>query len=121
MASAARPCSTRTYVSFFNTPKAGNVDNLFEAMLGLPAISDNWTWINMSAEKAKDRLAKYIELRGAIAHRVKSSETVYKKTVIDYRVFITRLAVRTANVTRAHIRNLAGREPWGKYVYGKFE
>jgi hypothetical protein len=110
-----------TYVSFFNTPKAGNVDDLLDALLGLPRVSDNWAWQRLSPEGARDRLAKYIELRGSIAHRVKASQAVHKKTVNDYADFITRLAVRTANVTRVHVQSLVKADPWGKYTWGTFE
>jgi len=110
-----------THVSFFNTPKAGNVDALFGDLLGLDSMSENWTWINMSAQKAKDRLAKYVELRGSIAHRVKSSQNVYKVTVIDYTDFVTRLAVRTANVTCDYVNDLVGHAPWQLYKYGSFQ
>ena len=110
-----------TYVSFFNTPKAGNVDDLFEALLGLPRVSDNWSWKRLSSQKARDRLAGYVELRGSIAHRVKASQAVHKKTVNDYTTFITRLAVRTANVTRLHVHSLVKAYPWEKYLWGKFQ
>jgi hypothetical protein len=110
-----------SHVSFFNTPKAGNVDNLFEALLGLPNISRKWEWIGMSPDKARERLANYIDLRGSIAHRVKSSRPVHKQTVTDYTDFVTRLAVRTANVTRKHVEGLTGQAPpWGIYLYGTF-
>jgi hypothetical protein len=110
-----------THVSFFNTPKAGNVDALFRELLDYKGMSSNWTWNKMTADKARERLGKYIELRGAIAHRVKSSQSVHKKTVRDYSKFVTRLAVRTANVTRKHVRTLVGHYPWDAYKYGSFE
>lgn len=116
-----RKTMLHTHVSFFNTPKAGNVDALFAELLGLESMSENWTWINMPAEKARDRLAKYVELRGSIAHRVKSSQSIHKKTVTDYSAFATRLAVRTANVTRRYVRTVVGHFPWAKYTYGAFE
>lgn len=105
-----------TYVSFFNTPKAGNVDNLFESLLGLTRVSDNWFWQKLTVQAAKDRLAKYVELRGSIAHRLKASEALHKKTVNDYTDFINRLAVRTANVTRDHVHSLVRAYPWREYT-----
>ncbi len=110
-----------TYVSFFNTPKAGNVDNLFEALLGLTRVSDKWSWQKVTVQGARDRLARYVELRGSIAHRVKASQSVHKKMVNDYSDFITRLAVRTANVTRAHVHFLVKAYPWKAYTRGSFE
>jgi len=110
-----------SHVSFFNTPKAGNVDSLFDALLALPSMSSNWTWNKMPISKAKERLAQYIELRGSIAHRVKSSRPVHKQMVKDYSDFITRLAVRTANVARAHVHSLVGASPWAQYKFRNFQ
>jgi RiboL-PSP-HEPN len=109
-----------THVSFFNTPKAGNIDRLFEALLDLPFLSDNWSWQKMSVQGAKDRLSDYVELRGSVAHRVKASRAVHKKDVTDYRSFINRLAVRSANVTRDHVHTLLAKHPWPKYKIGSF-
>jgi hypothetical protein len=109
-----------SHISFFNTPKAGNIDNLFQALLDLQDLPKNWTWQNMTAEGAKKRLEEYIQLRGSIAHRVKTSTHVYKQEVADYKEFITRLAVRTANVVRAHTYSLVKKHPWEKYTYGTF-
>jgi hypothetical protein len=106
-----------THVSFFNTPKAGNIDALFDELLGLPNISNKWTWNRMSAQKARDRLAEYVELRGSIAHRVKASKSVRKQTVKDYGDFIGRLAERTANVTNEHVKFLVGSYPWPMFVF----
>jgi RiboL-PSP-HEPN len=110
-----------TYVSFFNTPKAGNVDDLFAALLGLDRVSNNWSWQRLTSQGARDRLANYIELRGSIAHRVRASQAVHKKAVNDYADFITGLAVRTANVTRTHVHSLVKAYPWDKYTWGTFE
>lgn len=110
-----------THVSFFNTPKAGNVDALFDTLLGLPNLSKCWHWQGMSVTSAKRRLADYIELRGAIAHRVKTSNSVHKSKVTNFAEFITRLAVRTANVVRRHVRSLVGKYPWNGYKYGEFQ
>jgi hypothetical protein len=71
--------------------------------LDLPDLSKNWTWQGMKVEGAKKKLGHYVELRGSIAHRVKTSDSVYKTDVSDYAAFINRLAVRTANVVRAKI------------------
>jgi hypothetical protein len=109
------------HVSFFNTPKAGNIDKLFDALLDLPDVSSHWSWRKMSAQGAKDRLGYYIDLRGSIAHRVQSSAAVHKKHVTDYQDFINRLAVRTANVTREHVHSLVVKYPWERYQIGAFE
>jgi len=109
-----------SHVSFFNTPRAGNVDDLFKALLDYDALSNEWHWNRISADSAKKKLADYITLRGAIAHRVKASESVLKDDVVDYSVFIMRLAVRTSNVIRDHVHKLVGKYPWTRKKMGKF-
>lgn len=111
----------QSYISFFNTPKAGNIDRLFDALLGLPKISNGWSWRHMSSENARLQLAKFVDLRGAIAHRVKSAEPVHKKTVNEYRESINRLAARTANETCDHVGKLTGHFPWPMAKYGSVE
>lgn len=105
------------YIGSFNTPKAGNVDNLFLALLDLPDLSKNWTWQGMQVDGAKKKLEEYIELRGSIAHRVKTSKSVYKQDVSDYVDFINRLACRTANVVRVQVHSFVNKYPWGEYTY----
>jgi len=108
------------HVGLFNTPRAGKVDELFRDLLGLSSVSDNWKWPGMKPQKARDRLSDYITLRGSIAHRVKAGKSVGKHTAVDYLVFVSRLAVRTSNVTNKYILNLVGEAPWGPYNYGSF-
>jgi len=99
-------------LSSFNTPKAGNVDDLYKELLGLANLSEKWHWPGMPADKARERLAEYIDLRGSIAHRVKASKKVHKRTVEHYQVFITRLAGHTSNLTSNYINELVGKRPW---------
>ncbi|MEN6576691.1 MAG: HEPN domain-containing protein [Phycisphaerales bacterium] len=110
----------RPQIGIFNSPKAGNVDRLFDALLDLPELSKNWHWQGMGVEAARTRLKDYVELRGAIAHRVKASRSVYKGNVSDYAEFITRLAVRSANVVRKHVSSLVRKYPWEAYHIGSF-
>lgn len=98
-----------------STPNADNVDRLFDALLGAPAISDNWFWQKMSVAQAKKRLDEYIKLRGAIAHRVSASKSVQKKDVTAYLDFINRLARHTANAIREHVNMLTTKYPWDHY------
>jgi len=108
------------HLGFFHTPKAGNVDQLFEALLDLPNISANWSWKGMSKQRGKQRLTEYIDLRGSIAHRVKAIQAVHKVDVTDYSSFIQHLSVRTANVVRDHLHSLVGKHPWPGYKIGSF-
>ena len=57
----------------FNNPKSFYVDELFHDVIGLHNVSNEWRWEKMSASRAREKLDKFIELRGSIAHRGKSS------------------------------------------------
>jgi len=105
------------YIGPFHNPRAGNIDNLFKDLIGVISVSDKWRWPGMTPQKAKDKLSEYIALRGAIAHRVKASKKVHKRTVIKYAIFINYLAVLTANMTTRYIQSLVGVNPWAHYTY----
>lgn len=67
-----------------NTPKSDNINDLFEKSLGINKISTHWRWKKMSSHQSTVKLDKYINLRGAIAHRGKAGETVQKQQVIAF-------------------------------------
>lgn len=67
-----------------NTPKSDNINDLFEKSLGINKISKQWRWKKMSSHQSTVKLDKYINLRGAIAHRGKAGETVQKQQVIAF-------------------------------------
>lgn len=56
-------------IATFNTPKPHNVDALYKKLLGIESVSSNWAWQGMSLLNSKDKLKKFMETRGAIAHR----------------------------------------------------
>ena len=95
-----------------NTPRAGQVDELFFKVIGLPNLSSTWKWNNVTSTQITNRLSDLIATRGAIAHRVKHSDKVYKKTVIEAAHLIGRLSARTNNETRTHVHRLIGTYPW---------
>ena len=95
-----------------NTPRAKQVDELFDKVIGLHNLSSKWTWRHVTADQAIARLDTLITTRGSIAHRVKHSDTVYKKAVRDAVDLITRLAVRTNNEARSHVHSRVGKYPW---------
>ncbi len=103
----------------FNTPSAENIDRLFSELIGLTSVSREWYWHGMSNDKAKSKLKKLIELRGEIAHRVESSNPVYKKDVAEYRKHIARLGTILHNRTLALIYARTGIYAWRMYKHGK--
>jgi hypothetical protein len=82
----------------FNTPKSRPINNLFLNGIGIKAISSSWVWQGMSKESAEAKLDKFVELRGSVAHRGASSESVHKKHVRDYYEHVKRL-VETTDAT----------------------
>lgn len=52
-----------------NTPKTGQINELFLTGLGIPKISATWNWKGMTKTSAEAKLDRFIELRGTIAHR----------------------------------------------------
>ena len=99
-----------------NTPKASQVDELFEKVLGLKEISKRWSWKGRTAASKAD-LDALVTLRGSIAHRVKATRIVRKKDVIDARDFISRLAVKSHNAVTSDLEHLLGTRPWQGYWF----
>jgi hypothetical protein len=105
------------HIDYFHVPRPGNIDELFENLIGLQNPTSKWKWKKMSNQKARATLNKFIDLRGSIAHKVKSSEKVYKKDVTYYYTFLNCVGVILHNVTSDHLENLIGKTPWIPYVY----
>ena len=96
-----------------NNPKSANVDELFEKTLGLKNVSSTWRWSKrLTIKGTRDKLNKFIELRGEIAHRGKSADTVKKAQVIDYRNFIESLAAKTGGKVNSHVKSITGTPLW---------
>jgi hypothetical protein len=99
-------------VERFNTPRAKNVDDLVERCLGLERVSGRWSWEGMAVDNARKKLDDMVTLRGAVAHRVSAGASVHKREALQYAEFVQRLAAKTSNTTRAHLKKLTGRYPW---------
>lgn len=98
-----------------NTPKTENINELFRHAVGIERVSDNWKWPKkMTCKRASDKLDKFIELRGAIAHRGKYLAGVKKSQVTDYFDFVKSLAAKTGRAVNLHVRKVTGRPLWTK-------
>jgi hypothetical protein len=95
-----------------NTPKTTNIDTLFKFVVGIPKISACWKWSDMTVEQASQKLDTLITLRGAIAHRGKSSERVTRQDVEDYFKFIKSLAAKTGGHVKKHIATVTSEPLW---------
>lgn len=107
------------YTGTFNTPKPDNVDALFEGLINLKSLSSQWYWRGMSSDRARASLIAYVEDRGAIAHRTRTSSSITKAYVRGYRDFAFRLAVRTTNTVCTHLQSLVNGNPWPEYNFKK--
>ncbi len=82
------------YAGKLNTPKSGQVIELFKETLGIDDITRTWYWQKMSVTKAKADLDFYISVRGSIAHRTTYNENITMKWVRQYLKFIEVLVTK---------------------------
>jgi len=96
-----------------NTPKTQNVDDLFMQSLGLSSVSSSWKWAKkMTAIRSREKLDKYVTLRGEIAHRGIAAKTVTKAQVEDYFDFIKKLVSKTGGAVNSHVKKVTGKPLW---------
>ncbi len=98
----------------FNTPRAGNVDTLYNTVLGLENLSSCWVWKGMPNKTAKDKLSDIIAVRGAIAHRVQASKRITRRLANNYGMHLVFLAIKTNNCVRDYVYGCTGQYPWRK-------
>jgi hypothetical protein len=96
-----------------NTPKAQNIDGLFFSALGIKDISSSWHWPKkMTVERARQKLDRFVTLRGEIAHRGSASRSVTKAQVVDYYEFIKKIGSRTGGKVNTHVNSVTGTPLW---------
>ncbi|MCW0390252.1 MULTISPECIES: MAE_28990/MAE_18760 family HEPN-like nuclease [Xanthomonas] len=103
----------------FNTPRTGQVDELFKKTLGLESISREWTWDGTTQEEAGAALDDLIALRGAIAHRVKTASEVSVEDALNAERLVYNLAVRSHNAVVDFLKQQVGSSPWKRLSYRK--
>ena len=91
-----------------NTPKANQIEELFASAIGLPEVTNAWQWNKMSAPKARAKLDKYVELRGAIAHRGAAASGVKKAQVTEYLQLIRNLVSKTGGQVNSFVKSAVG-------------
>lgn len=96
----------------FNTPRSDDVDSLFKRVIGLNDVSNGWHWDGKSREEACGELNDLVTLRGAIAHRVKTDQTVSLGTVKAAEELVYFLAVKSHNRTLSFLKQTVGSSPW---------
>ena len=109
----------KRYVGRLNSPRPKQVDELFENLIGLRAISKFWKWQGTSNKRVLDRLDKLITLRSEIAHRVSTGTSVRKSQVDDARDLIGHLSALSSNQVSDHLEEITGISAFEFVTYGK--
>lgn len=104
------------HVGSFNTPRADQVDGMFDSVLGLKRLSSEWHWKGMKAPQARSKLGHLITLRGDIAHRVSIDKPVSQQFVRNNAEFVGRLCVVSSNTLRSFIHTRVNMFPWNEVV-----
>lgn len=95
-----------------NTPKTGQINELFLRAVGEPKVSQAWYWAGMSRAQAAQKLDGYVTLRGEIAHRGAASAGVKKNQVEAYYNHLKRLVSKTGGRINRSMKTATGRPLW---------
>ena len=99
-----------------NTPKTQNIDDLFKQSIGLSSVSSSWRWAKkMTVSRAREKLDKFVALRGEIAHRGKPANSVTKAQVEDYFSFLKQLVSKTGSAVNSHVKKVTGKPLWQRF------
>lgn len=104
------------YVGKLNTPKPEQIESLFKDLIGMSSITDCWSYPGMFAKKAKKKLTDLVVLRGDIAHKVTTKQSVKKADVEYYSGFIGRIAGLSSNHVGSFVTARTHREPWATNI-----
>lgn len=96
-----------------NTPKWEHIDNLFMDAIGLEKVSSSWKWgKKMTITRSRNKLDKFVTLRGAIAHRGRDGKSVTKAQVVDYFDFVQTVVGKTGGRVNWHVKQVTGKPLW---------
>lgn len=100
------------YVGRLNSPRSHNINELFEALVGLKSLSTSWTWPGQNRRATEARLDALVGRRGEIAHRVGVARPVRKKEGLDAVRFLCRLTECSSNAVADHLQEVTRKEAW---------
>ena len=95
-----------------NTPKALQIDGLFNQAIGLDQVSKAWHWRKMSVSRARQKLDGYVTLRGDIAHRGRAAERCHKSQVTGYFGHVKKLVAKTGGEVNRFVKDATGKALW---------
>ena len=96
----------------FNTPKTGQVNQLYEELLGIKKLSSKWYWKAMSTANAEKKLDNFIQVRGDIAHRLNPGKAVQKNLGTNYHEHVKKLVDCCEEEVHSHLLLVTGKAPW---------
>lgn len=108
-------------ISKFHSPKYGNLQSLFKTLVGFEDLETCFRWKGMPPLQAKQKLNKFVTLRGEIAHGKRPAPTVLRAEAIQYTRFLAILSVRLSNEVRDYCRNQTGDIPWYSMHFAKID
>ena len=90
-----------------NTPKYGNINELFSKWLAIDDISANW-------RHDRDVLNEFVRTRGEISHRGAGADYVRISRLREYKKIIDELVVDTDRFLSDHLKEIAfhNKRPW---------
>ncbi|MGE4160044.1 MAG: HEPN domain-containing protein [Planctomycetota bacterium] len=90
-----------------NTPKSGNLNELYNSFIGIDQISDSWS-------RTATFVDTFVGVRGDIAHRGRHADYITIPQLSDYRDGICLCVKETDNAISQHIKAVspARRKPW---------
>jgi hypothetical protein len=105
--------SVRSQVGRFNTPNPENIRMLFSDAIGVPDVTQYWTWQGTTPSKASQRLRTALGQRHKIAHGVHPRPVVHNQYSSLLPAFFRRLGRATDSGVRAYlIAQLGVINPW---------
>lgn len=101
-----------TKVAKLNSPKSADLVKLYKQTLGIVDITQNWYWQNCNNQKAKSRLDKLVTLRGEIAHKLITADSVKKTHGNTFYSHIKLLAEKIELTLAEKILEMTGNDAW---------
>jgi hypothetical protein len=97
------------YLTNWNTPKSGNIRELFTQSLGLPDLPSKWQRPWLTSANALKKLDEFVTLRGAIAHRGRAAKSVTKAQAEGFLWHVRKeLVIFTDDAVNAHAKSVTG-------------
>lgn len=95
-----------------NTPDTRNVNWLFRSTLGIPKLSDGWSWRGSTVAIAEANLDALMKNRHEVAHGVNPRPTIHNKYAAWLPGFIERLGEASDKHLAAEMVRFFGVTPW---------